>query len=188
MESTAYHEASHAVLSYFLMPKTKIEQVTVAPRSEALGFVSYDNEEYIDTSSKAELFNNVCVLLAGRMATLHKYGAEGLETGAVSDLEIASMQVYAAIAIFGMDEKLANISVSGIEVGYNKELFTKKIEERMLVWLDEAETKTKAEVEKHWKAIEAVAKVLIKKEVIDGEELKDIIQKSTKTKKSKKES
>ncbi len=183
MESTAYHEAGHAVLSYFLMPQTKIEQVTVAPRSDALGFVSYNNEDYIDASSKEELFNNVCVLLAGRMVTRHKYGEEGLETGAVNDLEIASMQVYAAIAIFGMDEELRNISVTGIEVGYNKELFTKKIEERMLVWLDQAEQKTQSEVEKHWKQIEAVAKVLIKKEVIDGIELKEIIDahnKSTK--------
>jgi cell division protease FtsH len=176
MESTAYHEAGHAVLSYFLMPKIKIEQVTVAPRNDALGFVSYNNEEFIDTSSKEELFNNVCVLLAGRMVTLHKYDAEGLETGAVNDLEVASMQIYAAIAIFGMDEKIPNISVSGIEIGYNKELFTKQIEERMLVWLEEAKEKTQAEVEKYWNCIDAVAKVLIEKEVIDGFELKEIIE------------
>lgn len=175
MESTAYHEAGHAVLSYFLMPETKIEQVTVAPRSDALGFVSYNNEEYIDANSKEELFNNICVLLAGRTVTMHKYGEEGLETGAVNDLEVASMQVYAAIAIFGMDKELANVSVSGIEVGYNKELFSKRIEERMLVWLKEAEEKTQKEVVKHWEAIDAVAKVLIEKEVIDGVELKEII-------------
>lgn len=175
MESTAYHEAGHAVLSYFLMPETKIEQVTVAPRSDALGFVSYNNEEYIDANSKEELFNNICVLLAGRTVTVHKYGQEGLETGAVNDLEVASMQVYAAIAIFGMDEELANVSVSGVEVGYNKELFTKEIEKRMLVWLDEAQKRTEKEVIKHWNAIESVAKVLIEKEVIDGVELKNII-------------
>lgn len=179
MESTAYHEAGHAVLSYFLMPETKIEQVTVAPRSEALGFVSYNNEEYIDANSKEELFNNICVLLAGRTVTVHKYGKEGIETGAVNDLEVASMQVYAAIAIFGMDEELANVSVSGIEVGYNKELFSERIEKRMLVWLDEAQKKTKFEVNKYWDAIEAVAEVLIDKEVIDGSELKEIIQSKT---------
>lgn len=175
METTAYHEAGHAVLSYYLMPEVKIEQVTVAPRSETLGFVSYNNEEYVDASSKEELFNNICVLLAGRMVTLEKYGQEGIETGAVNDLEIASMQIYAAIAIFGMDEELANISVSGVEVGYNKELFKEQIEKRMLIWLEDAKKATQKAVKKYWKAIDAVARALIEKEVIDGDELKKVI-------------
>ena len=180
METTAYHEAGHAVLSFFLMPHTKIEQVTVAPRSETLGFVSYNNDEYVDASSKEDLFSNICVLLGGRMATIHKYGEQGIETGAVSDLEIASLQVYAAIAIFGMDEKLANISVNGIEQGYTKELFNEQIQERMLVWLQEAKTKAAQEVATHWDAIEAVAQALIKKEVIDALELQTLIQTSQK--------
>lgn len=179
METTAFHEAGHAVLSYFLMPDTKIEQVTVAPRSDALGFVSYNNEDYVDAISKDDMFHNICVLLAGRTVTMHKYGPDGLESGAVNDLEVASLQIYAAIAIFGMDEELANLSISGIEMGYSKELFSKKIESRMLVWLKEAQEKTQVEVEKHWTAITAVAKALIENEVIDGVELKDIIEGSS---------
>lgn len=52
MAKTAYHEAGHAVLSYVLLPDIKIEQVTVAPRSETLGFVSYHNDDYVDATSK----------------------------------------------------------------------------------------------------------------------------------------
>lgn len=181
MESTAYHEAGHAVLSYFLMPETKIEQVTVAPRSEALGFVSYSKEEFVDATSKAELFNNICVLLAGRGSTIHKYSKEGIETGAVNDLEVANLQIYAAVALFGMDDELFNLSLGGVESGYQKELFDKQVQKRMLVWLKEAEEKTQAEVEKHWNEIDAVAQVLIKKEVIDGSELKEIILKASKS-------
>ncbi|WP_345991244.1 AAA family ATPase [Sulfurimonas sp. HSL-1716] len=182
MAKTAYHEAGHAVLSYVLLPNVKIEQVTVAPRSEALGFVSYHNDDYIDATSKEELFNDVCVLLAGRVAKMEKFGESGMETGAISDLEVASMQVYAAIALFGMDEKLGYINISGIESVYDKKLLSKKIEDRMLVWIDDAKKKTQKEVKRLWPAIEAVAKELIAKEVVDGEELKEIINKKIKNK------
>ena len=176
MAKTAYHEAGHAVLSYTLLPNIKIEQVTVAPRSETLGFVSYHNEEYIDATSKEELFNDVCVLLAGRIAKMEKFGDDGMETGAINDLEAATMQVYAAIALFGMDEELGYINIAGLDMGGYKMLFEEKIEQRILAWLDRAKEHTEKEVKKLWSAIDAVAKELIKKEVIDGEELKRIIE------------
>ena len=178
MAKTAYHEAGHAVLSYTLLPDIKIEQVTVAPRSESLGFVSYHNEDYIDATSKKDLFNDVCVLLAGRIAKMEKFGEDGMETGAVNDLEVATMQVYAAIAIFGMDEELGYINVSGLDMGGYKMLFEDKIEQRILVWMDKAKEHTQKEVKRLWKSIDAVACELIKKEVIDGEELKKIIESS----------
>lgn len=176
MAKTAYHEAGHAVLSHVLLPNIKIEQVTVAPRSESLGFVSYHSDEYIDATSKAELFNDVCVLLAGRIAKMEKFGQDGFETGAISDLEVATTQVYAAIALFGMDEELGYINISGLDTGGLTPILQNKIEERILVWLDKAKTHTENEVKRLWNAIEAVAQELIKKEVIDGEELKKIIE------------
>ena len=178
MAKTAYHEAGHAVLSYMLLPKIKIEQVTVAPRSEALGFVSYHSDDYIDATSKEELFNDICVLLAGRIVTIEKFGDDGLETGAINDLEVANMQAYAAIALFGMDEELGYINVTGIESVYDKKIFSKEIEARLVVWMKRAKEKTEQEVKKVWPAIEAVAKELIAKEVVDGEELKEIITKA----------
>lgn len=175
MAKTAYHEAGHAVLSYFLLPKIKIEQVTVAPRSEALGFVSYHSEDYIDATSKEELFNDICVLLAGRLADIEQFGDSGLETGAINDLEVANMQAYAAIALFGMDEELGYINVTGIDSVYDKNVLSSKIDERLLVWIEKARTKAQSEVKRLWPAIQAVAQELIAKEMIDGEELKKII-------------
>jgi len=176
MAKTAYHEAGHAVLSYILCPHIKIEQVTVAPRSDALGFVSYHNDDYIDAISKDELFANICVLLGGRIAKMHKYGKAGMETGSINDLEVASMQAYSAIALFGMDEELGYINISGIEDAFDKDLLAEKIENRLLAWLEEAKKQTEYEVKRLWPAIEAVAKALIEKEVIDGLELKKIIE------------
>lgn len=176
MAKTAYHEAGHAVLSYVLCPNIKIEQVTVAPRSDALGFVSYHNDDYVNAISKDELFANICVLLGGRIANMEKYGKAGMETGAITDLEIASMQAYSAIALFGMDDELGYINISGIEDAYDKELLSEKLETRMLAWIDDAKKQTEKEVKRLWPAIEAVAQALIAKEVIDGLELKKIIE------------
>lgn len=177
MAKTAYHEAGHAVLSYVLLPDIKIEQVTFAPRSETLEFVSYHNDDYVDATSKEQLFNDVCVLLAGRIAKMEKFGEDGMETGAINDLEVASMQVYAAVALFGMDDELGYVNVSGVESMYERKLISKRIEDRMLAWIEEAKHKTQREVKRLWPAIEAVAKQPIKKEAIDGEELKMIINK-----------
>lgn len=176
MAKTAYHEAGHAVLSYTLLPDIKIEQVTVAPRSQTLGFVSYHNEDYVDATSKEQLFNSICVCLAGRIAKMEKFGEEGMETGAVNDLEIATMQVYATIALFGMDEELGYINISCFEDVCSKQLFQEKIEDRILLLMDKAKQTTESEVKRLWKPIEAVAQTLIKKEMIDGEELKNIIE------------
>ena len=178
MAKTAYHEAGHAVLSYTLLPKIKIEQVTIAPRSESLGFVSYHNEDYIDATSKKDIFNDICVLLAGRVAKMEKFGEDGMETGAVSDLEAATMQAYGAIALFGMDEELGYINISTLTASLDKQLFASKVEERILHWIEEAKKKTQKEVKRSWKAIEAVAKALIEHEMIDGSELKNIIDKN----------
>lgn len=176
MAKTAYHEAGHAVLSYVLCPNIKIEQVTVAPRSDALGFVSYHNDDYVNAISKDELFANICVLLGGRIANMKKYGKSGMETGAITDLEIASMQAYSAIALFGMDDELGYINISGIEDAYDKELLAEKLETRLLAWIDDAKKQTEKEVKRLWPAIEAVALALIEKEMIDGLELKKIIE------------
>lgn len=176
MAKTAYHEAGHAVLSYILCPHIKIEQVTVAPRSDALGFVSYHNDDYVDAISKDELFANICVLLAGRISKMEKFGKAGMETGSINDLEVASMQAYSAIALFGMDDELGYINISGIEDAFDKDLLAEKIENRLLKWLDDATKQTEKEVKRLWPAIEAVAKALIEKEVIDGLELKKIIE------------
>jgi len=178
MAKTAYHEAGHAVLSLVLLPKNKIEQVTVAPRSEALGFTSYHSEDYVDSVSKEDLFNDICVLFAGRIAKMEKFGeADGMETGAINDLEIATTQIYAAIAIFGMDEELGYINISGLCEIYSNQLFKEKIENRISIWINNAMEKTKKEVIRLWPAIDAVANELIKKEMIDGEELKEIVTK-----------
>jgi ATP-dependent Zn protease len=178
LKMTAYHEAGHAVLSHILLPDIKIEQVTITPRSDALGFVSYSSEDYESNVTKEELFNNVCVLLAGRIAKLKQFGeSKGLDSGAMSDLEQATTQVYLAITMLGMDEELGMISMGSLDSNMHQ-IFGRRIEERMLDWLSRAKIKTELMVLQHWEKIETLAQKLIENEVVEGEELEAIIGKA----------
>lgn len=174
LKMTAYHEASHAVLSSLLLPQIKIEQVTIAPRSKMLGFVSYNADDELSNVTKEELFNDVCVLLAGRVAKIKKAGSEHMDSGAVNDLSQASLQVYAAITNLGMDRELGFINIDSIAVLDNYFL-SQQIEKRFLHWIDTAKKHTVKLVDEHWSIIEALALKLIEQEIVESDELSQII-------------
>ncbi len=174
LKMTAYHEAAHAVLSSLLLPHIKIEQVTIAPRSKMLGFVSYNAEDQLSNVTKEELFNDVCVLLAGRLAKIKKAGSEHMDSGAVNDLSQASLQVYAAITNLGMDKELGFINIDSI-TALDNYFLSPQIEKRFLHWMDMAKKHTDKLVNKHWSTIEALALKLIEQEIVESDELSKII-------------
>lgn len=174
LEMTAYHEASHAVLSSLLLPHIKIEQVTIAPRSKMLGFVAYNTEDQFSNVTKEELFFDVCVLLAGRVAKIKKAGNEHMDSGAVEDLSQASFQVYAAIANLGMDKELGFINIDSI-TALDEAFLSQQIEKRFLHWMDVAKKYAEQLVEKHWDKIEILALKLIEQEIVESDELSQII-------------
>jgi len=174
LKMTAYHEASHAVLSSLLLPHIKIEQVTIAPRSKMLGFVSYNADDELSNVTKEELFNDVCVLLAGRVSKIKKAGSEHMDSGAVNDLSQASLQVYAAITNLGMDKELGFINIDSIAVLDNYFL-SQKNKKRFLHWMKVAKEHTDKLVDEHWHIIEALALKLIEQEIVESDELSQII-------------
>ncbi|MCX6051032.1 MAG: AAA family ATPase [Campylobacterales bacterium] len=168
MKSTAIHEAGHAVISRVLMPEVKIEQITVVPRNNALGFVSYDQDADLSNLTRKDIKNKLCVAFAGREAQLKEYGEEGFDSGASSDLNMATKYAHYAIATLGMGESTGYINVSNFK---EDSLFDKEIETELKAWLDEAQTQTKELVEKHWNKISALAKLLEEKEIVNEAEL-----------------
>lgn len=179
---TAIHEAGHAVLSYLLLPDTKIEQVTIAPRERVLGFISYSFEDFPSNLSKEEVFNNICVLMAGRTASMKKFGAKGMDTGAASDLEAATHQAYTAIANLGMDEELGFVHADTLSRNVNKEFFREVVERQVRLWIEKATRKAGEMVEANWEQIDTLANILIRQEIVDGGELERIMQKKRGTK------
>ncbi|MCD6430911.1 MAG: AAA family ATPase [Deltaproteobacteria bacterium] len=176
LKITAYHEAGHAVLSHLLLPDVKVEQVTIAPRLKTLGFVSYTMEEFPGNVSREEIFNNICVLLAGRLASVKQFGSPGVDTGAANDLEAATQQAYTAIASLGMDEEIGFVHAETLIRNVNPELFSAAVEARVGQWLKEAGIKTESLIEQHWAKVKRLAVILIRQEIVDGVELEKVLQ------------
>jgi len=177
IESTAYHEASHAVLSHVLMPEIKIEQITVTPRNEALGFVSYNVEDLSQNLTYKDIQNNVCVAFAGRVAQIKKFGKEeGVDSGASSDLDQAMRSLYNAVAIFGMDETIGYVNISSIGDKLTRGGLALDIEKRIQQLIQELEKKTFDLVKQYWEKIEKVSLVLISEGFIDEKDFLKIIK------------
>jgi ATP-dependent Zn protease len=172
MESTAIHEAGHAVISRVLMPEVKIEQITVVPRDEALGFVSYDRDTNYDNLTRQDIKNKLCVAFAGREAQLKEYGEEGFDSGASSDLNMATRYAHYAIATLGMGESTGYINVSEFKENM---LFEKEIEIEVKLWLDEAHQRTKELTDKYWDKISALSTLLQEKEIVNEKELLELV-------------
>jgi len=176
LKKSAYHEAAHAVTSMKLLPNIEIEQVTVIPRSQALGLVSYMQDAIETNLSKDEIEANIAVLLAGRLATVRKFGqAKGLETGAYSDLQEAALYAYSAVAQFGMDEELPNLHLETLLQTVNNNLFKEKLESRLAFWIESGTKLAESILEEEWETIEKIAQKLLKEEVIEGSELKSYL-------------
>ncbi|MBI4792288.1 MAG: AAA family ATPase [Deltaproteobacteria bacterium] len=176
LKITAYHEAGHAVLSHLLLPDIKIEQVTIAPRLKSMGFISYSMEDFPGNLSRDEVFDNICVLLGGRAASIRKFGSIGMDTGAATDLEIATHQAYAAVASLGMDEEIGYVHTDTLSQNVSRQMYLAKVETRVSHWMKEAAAKAEVLVEKHWQKVEQMAGVLIRQEIVDGAELERIMK------------
>jgi len=167
---TAYHEAGHAVISILLNKEQPIEQVTVMPRKNTLGFVSYGEGKHRQNPTKESFKNRICIALAGRVAQAKKYGSERIDTGASSDLEHANHYINLAITEYGMDEEYQNLNTKHLNAA--KMLYiNEKLFKRHNKWLKELTLKTKELVDKEWRLIDKVAQILIKEEELSGERL-----------------
>ena len=173
MESTAVHEAGHAIISRVLMPQVKIEQITVIPRADALGFVSYDRDKSYTNLTREDIKNKICVAFAGRESQLKVYGEEGFDSGASNDLDMAMQYAHYAISTLGMGEKSGYINVSNLG---DSKLFQNSIESEVKEWLREAQDKTKHLVQEHWNKITKLSQLLQEKEVVHEKELLELMK------------
>ena len=164
---TAYHEAGHAVVSHILMPQVKIEQITVEPRGKAFGFVAFDREDNVKNLSFEDIKNQICISFAGRTAEIYFQKSEGIDTGAANDLKVATNLAYNAVKNYGMSD-IGYINLESVETCGSK--LNEKIDEEVLKILNEQKSRCERLVNKNKDKIDALAKLLIDKEVIDEDE------------------
>ncbi|MFK7770632.1 MAG: ATP-dependent zinc metalloprotease FtsH [Saprospiraceae bacterium] len=109
----AYHEAGHAICGWYLENASPLVKVTIVPRGVGtLGYAQYlPKEEYI-TRTEA-LLDRMCMTFGGRAA--EKIIFNKISTGAQSDLDQATKMAYSMISVFGMNEKVGNVSFHGMQ-------------------------------------------------------------------------
>jgi len=106
-KTIAFHEAGHATTSWLLEHASPLFKVTIVPRGRSLGAAWYLPEERQITTTE-QLLDEMCSALGGRAAEEIMFGK--ISTGALSDLEKVTKQAYAMVSIYGLSEKLGNIS------------------------------------------------------------------------------
>lgn len=174
----AYHEAGHASVSWLLEHANPLVKVTIVPRGSALGAAWYLPEER-QITTKAQLMDQMVSLLGGRAAEEIVFGE--VSTGALNDLERATKQAYAMVVYYGLDKEVGNLSfydsTGQSEYGFQKpfsEKTAEKIDERIHVMVEEAYVKAKSILLENRDKLDALAAILIEREVIFREDVEKI--------------
>ena len=180
----AYHEAGHAVASFYLETQDDVHQISIIPRGMAGGYTMYRPTEDKSFMSKSEMEENLISLLGGRVAEAIVLG--DVSTGASNDIERASKISRSMVTKYGMSEKLGTITFGSgqEEVFLGRDFTTQKnfseetsalIDSEVKRIIDTAYNRTEEILRTHIDKLHAVAGVLLDKEKIDGDEFKNIM-------------
>ena len=180
-KTIAYHEAGHATVSWMLEHAAPLVKVTIVPRGISLGAAWYLPEERMIVQTD-QMLDEMCATLGGRAA--EKIIFNKISTGALSDLEKITKQARAMITVYGLNDKLGNITYydSSGQSDYN---FSKPYSEETARLIDKEisiliETQYKRAIEilkKHKKELTVLAELLLEKEVIFSDDLVKIFGK-----------
>ncbi|WP_185859723.1 ATP-dependent zinc metalloprotease FtsH [Blattabacterium cuenoti] len=174
----AYHEAGHATVSWLLEHAAPLVKVTIVPRGKSLGSAWYLPEERQLTTPE-QMKDEICALLGGRSA--EEVIFRSISTGALNDLERVTKQAQSMVAIFGLNDRIGNISYYD-STGQNEFSFSKPYSEKTAQIIDEEISKIITEqyqraknlLKNNEKKLAMLANQLLEKEVIFREDLKKI--------------
>ena len=108
-ESTAYHEAAHAIVGYLVPEHDPVHKVTIIPRGRALGVTFFLPEGDQVSISQKQLESKLSTLYAGRLAEDLIYGEENISTGASNDIKVATNIARNMVTQWGFSDKLGPI-------------------------------------------------------------------------------
>ena len=181
---TAYHEAGHAVTSFYLEHEDPVTHISIVPRGMAGGFTMYQPEHDEMHLMKSKMLDDIVGLLGGRVA--EKIIFNDISTGASNDIERASEQARKMVTRYGMSDTLGPIAFGQ----NNDEVFLGKDYNHMRNYSEAVASQIDEEVEKiilnaykqtedilteHIDKLHAVALELVKREKLTGEEFKRLM-------------
>jgi cell division protease FtsH len=179
--AVAFHEAGHATISWMLEHAAPLVKVTIVPRGRSLGAAWYLPEERLIVRPE-QMLDEMCAALGGRAAEKVIFGK--ISTGALSDLEKVTKQARAMVTIYGLSDKVGNLTYYDSS-GQSEYGFTKPYSEQTAELIDkEISDIIEKQYERAVKLLEEnkdklteLAEVLLDKEVIFKDNLEKIFGK-----------
>ena len=185
---TAYHEAGHAVVTYFCPTQDPVHQISIIPRGMAGGYTMSLPAEDRSYRSKNEMYEDLEVLLGGRVA--EALILKDISTGASNDIERATNTARAMVTKYGMSEKLGPITYGsdnnevflGRDMGhirnYSEEIAS-EIDNEVHMIISNAYANTEKKLLEHVDKLHKVAAYLFTNEKMDAETFVSIMQQSS---------
>lgn len=175
---TAYHEAGHAIVTYYCPDQDKVHQVSIVPRGWAGGFTLALPEKDVSYQTKKWMEEEIAVLLGGRVA--EQLVLEDISTGASNDIERATKIARAMVCRYGFSEKLGPMIYGsdqeevflGRDLGHGRdysEEVAAQIDEEARRFIDEGYNFAVNLLQEHMDQLHALAEFLMKYEKIDGD-------------------
>ncbi len=175
---TAYHEAGHAVVSWYLPTQTDVKEISIVPRGMAGGYTMYKNDEDKSYISKTEMEEKLIALLGGRAA--EQVALNEISTGASNDIEVATQIARDMVIKYGMNKTIGTISLKDENGDYQLEMFGlnmgDKIGKEIKLLLDTAYNDAQTILKEHFDKLDAIAKRLLETEKINAEEFKSFFE------------
>ncbi|RJX25195.1 MAG: ATP-dependent zinc metalloprotease FtsH [Desulfurivibrio sp.] len=180
---TACHEAGHALTAWMLPGADPVHKVTIIPRGKALGLTMQLPEEDKLSHSKSYLFNNLCILLGGRIAEELAFG--DVTTGAGNDIDRVSDLARKMVCEWGMSEEIGTITFKSASPapGYPGPLISeataKEIDGAVKSLINSAYETTKKILSGNRKILDAMTQALLDHETIITEDIKKIVKENS---------
>ncbi len=177
----AFHEAGHATVSWLLEHASPLVKVTIVPRGRSLGAAWYLPEERQITTTE-QILDEMCAALGGRAAEETIFSK--ISTGALSDLEKVTKQAHAMVTVYGLNDKIGNISYydsnGGSEYSFQKPFSEKTaqvIDEEVSKIIEDQYDRAKKLLHDNKEKLIKLAELLLEKEVMFKEDLEAIFGK-----------
>lgn len=182
---TAYHEAGHAVSSFYIEDHDPVKEISIIPRGMGAGGYTWYTPQEENYNSKADMLNDLISLLGGRVA--EALSLNDISTGASNDLRRATSICRDMVSKYGMSDELGPVVYSddnnevflGKDYGHvnnYSEATSAKIDAQIEKMMRNAYAQTEEILKTHYDKLELVAETLIKNEKISGDEFKQLME------------
>ena len=182
---TAYHEAGHAVSSFYIEDHDPVKEISIIPRGMGAGGYTWYTPQEENYNSKADMLNDLISLLGGRVA--EALSLNDISTGASNDLQRATSICRDMVSKYGMSDELGPVVYSddnnevflGKDYGHvnnYSEATSAKIDAQIEKMMRNAYAQTEEILKTHYDKLELVAETLIKNEKISGDEFKQLME------------